>query len=274
MSAAELLIDFSTLSYRNGIYQGLFSKHSQARHGFGLAYTTDRHAFIASHWDLDEPSGPTFVFHSHAHYMYGFWESNKPQGFNCIRIGSMLAMAFYESGIIVGKLLILFEKYNLLVALEDVNGQWQESDKREVYLDEDFDRFAHSCGWPSFEESWKTLIKFISAYFVNSIRSSEQRLKLRLINGTNYRYGFDEGLAVVFDDDYQINSMGMHRKAKLKSLGIRYLDNLIEEGDFSSSNQIFAFKRDGRPHDKIGKLYSHHLLQGLDFINKFLANPA
>ena len=58
----------------------------------------------------------------------------------------------------------------------------------------------------------------------------------------HYRYGFDEGLAIVFDDDYHIISAGMHKKAKLKSLGIRFVKaHLIEEGDFGSGSQVFAF---------------------------------
>lgn len=49
-----------------------------------------------------------------------------------------------------------------------------------------------------------------------------QMVKLRLINGTCYRYGYDEGIAIVFDDEYRIISAGLHRKANLKSLGVRF----------------------------------------------------
>ena len=110
---------------------------------------------------------------------------------------------------------------------------------------------------------------------VNDVRNSQQRLKLRLINGAHYRYGFEEGLAIVFDDDYRIISAGIHKKAQLSSLGIRFIKgNVVEEGDFSVSTNIFAFNQGTRPNDKIGKLYSNCLLKGIDFVNRCIANPA
>lgn len=37
-----------------------------------------------------------------------------------------------------------------------------------------------------------------------------------------YRFGFDEGIAIVFDDEYRVISSGVHKKAKLSSLGVRF----------------------------------------------------
>lgn len=37
-----------------------------------------------------------------------------------------------------------------------------------------------------------------------------------------YRFGFDDGIAIIFDDEYNIISAGLHKRTKLKSLGIRY----------------------------------------------------
>lgn len=42
------------------------------------------------------------------------------------------------------------------------------------------------------------------------------------MNQSFYRYGFDEGIAIIFDDEYRIISIGVHRKAKLIGLGILF----------------------------------------------------
>lgn len=47
-------------------------------------------------------------------------------------------------------------------------------------------------------------------------------IKLRLINNKYYRFGYDKGLAIMFDDQYQILSMGHHVKNKLVGVGIKY----------------------------------------------------
>ena len=85
-----------TVNFRNAIYQGLFSPTHQIRTGFGLAYSTDSHFIIASHWTNDQANDATFVYHDHAHYMYGFWKQDLPHGFNAVRMGSTVVMGYYE----------------------------------------------------------------------------------------------------------------------------------------------------------------------------------
>lgn len=48
--------------------------------------------------------------------------------------------------------------------------------------------------------------------------------KLRLINNSYYRYGYDTGLAIIFNDTYRILSVGSHNKNVLNSFGVKYHD--------------------------------------------------
>lgn len=59
-------------------------------------------------------------------------------------------------------------------------------------------------------------------YLTHDTANANKKVKLRLINELYYRYGFDEGIAIIFDDEYKIMSAGLHRKAKLKSLGVKF----------------------------------------------------
>jgi len=43
-----------------------------------------------------------------------------------------------------------------------------------------------------------------------------------LINNKYYRFGYDKGLAIMFDDQYKIISMGYHIKNNLSGVGIKY----------------------------------------------------
>lgn len=46
--------------------------------------------------------------------------------------------------------------------------------------------------------------------------------KLRLINNSHYRYGYDVGLAVIFDDQFKILTAGVHQKNALSSFGVKF----------------------------------------------------
>ena len=96
----------------------MFNRGLELRNGFGLAYSTDAHYMLASHWGNDQANDASFVFHDHAHYMYGFWKEDLPHGFNAVRMGSTLTMGFYDRGALASNILVLFEQYNLAVILK------------------------------------------------------------------------------------------------------------------------------------------------------------
>lgn len=104
-------------------------------------------------------------------------------------------------------------------------------------------------------------------------------MKLRLINETYYRFGYDEGIAIIFDDSFRRISIGIHHQTHLCSLGVKFvhepLNSLVEEGIFDSSqNTILSSSQESRPFQKIGKLYSIHHLQGINFQNSFYLDPS
>ena len=89
------------------------------------------------------------------------------------------------------------------------------------------------CGWESFDPSYKTIIRFIDRHLTQEGNQNIRKVKLRLINESYFKFGFDEGVAMVFDDEYKVSSAGLHKKAKLQSIGIKYKnDRYAEEGNF------------------------------------------
>lgn len=68
------------------------------------------------------------------------------------------------------------------------------------------------------DEVLLSLVKFINKRFT----PSRPDLKLRLINNQYYRFGFDRGLALMFDDEYRVLSMGYHTKSSLCGVGVKY----------------------------------------------------
>lgn len=73
---------------------------------------------MGSGWHEDLANGNTFIFYNHSHYVYGFWSNNIPHGFNAIRMDNIVFMAFYDMGVIVGRVLVLYEQYSLAVVLD------------------------------------------------------------------------------------------------------------------------------------------------------------
>ena len=68
------------------------------------------------------------------------------------------------------------------------------------------------------------------------VSDSKAYLKLRLLNSMYYRFGFDSGLAVIFDEEYQIISIGVHHKSTPISYGAKFNGKdrgfTVEEGVF------------------------------------------
>ena len=61
-----------------------------------------------------------------------------------------------------------------------------------------------------------------------------RRVHIELLNNCFYKFGFERaGLAIIFDDEYHILSVGMHTKNELKGIGLKYLNKkTIEEGNW------------------------------------------
>lgn len=128
---------FLNINYRNGIYQGKFNKSFDCRSGTGLIFTTDNHMVMGSEWHEDLANSSTFIFYNHAHYVYGFWSNNIPHGFNALRMDKIVFMAFYDMGTIVGRVLVLYEQYNLAVVLDKKENEnmFYEVQKGDIFSD-------------------------------------------------------------------------------------------------------------------------------------------
>jgi hypothetical protein len=55
-----------------------------------------------------------------------------------------------------------------------------------------------------------------------------KKAKMRLINNCYYRYGYDQGLAVIFDDEYKRISVGVHNRSTLSSVGVKYTNENLK----------------------------------------------
>ena len=67
-------MQYETLDYRNGKYQGPTNPNGQ-RHGLGI-FIDDDLTFYLSHWHHNKLNGQTLVYISHGKYIYGEWSNN------------------------------------------------------------------------------------------------------------------------------------------------------------------------------------------------------
>lgn len=70
--------------------------------------------------------------------------------------------------------------------------------------------------------AYLSAIKFISLKLTGNELNPDKPTRIRLINNSYYRFGYDHGIAIIFDDDYCRLSVGIHNKSKLSSLGVKY----------------------------------------------------
>ena len=84
---------------------------------------------------------------------------------------------------------------------------------------EDITKMINECSFKQKGVIHHSLIKYL-----NKCMSSEKKKlpKLRLINNSYYRYGYDFGLAVIFDDEFRLLSAGIHNKNALNSFGVKF----------------------------------------------------
>jgi hypothetical protein len=54
------------------------------------------------------------------------------------------------------------------------------------------------------------------------VGDDSSEVRLRLLSNMYYRFGCDRGLAIIFDDAYQIISVGVHNKSSLISFGAKF----------------------------------------------------
>ena len=72
------------------------------------------------------------------------------------------------------------------------------------------------------------MIRFISSKIVPETslkrKGPKNTVTMRLLNNKYFRFGFDEGLAIIFDQDLNRRSVGYHFKDKLTSFGKSFLN--------------------------------------------------
>lgn len=61
------------------------------------------------------------MYISHGKYIYGSWENNEPHGINVFRTGETVLVGEFENGQIINKVLVIFEKYNIIAVLESTS---------------------------------------------------------------------------------------------------------------------------------------------------------
>lgn len=96
-----------------------------------------------------------------------------------------------------------------------------------MFSSEDVREMFMQCKWPvEYFNDNQTLIKYISSKLtdpqVRNTRQKQNNCKLRLIENRYYRFGYDDGLAIIFDEEFNRVSVGSHFKSKLKSFGVAF----------------------------------------------------
>lgn len=101
-------------------------------------------------------------------------------------------------------------------------------------------------------------------------------IKLRLINNSFYRYGYDKGLAIIFDDEFTLLSAGWHHRNQLTDLGVRYTPQTVgavtEEGIFEENT--CTYEGENRPDAKLSRIYHNYHLSAINFRNEFYRDPS
>lgn len=83
----------------------------------GLIFTTDSHILLGSTFKSNLPNGPTFIFHGHSHSFYGAFKEGLPQGVGVLRVGRVVIFSKYNFGHVEGKVLVIYEEFNLAFIL-------------------------------------------------------------------------------------------------------------------------------------------------------------
>ena len=91
-----------------------------------------------------------------------------------------------------------------------------------------------------------------------------------MIKNKYFRFGFDDGLSVFFDEEHQVISVGQHQRNELVGVGVKIgsqeMGGFIEEGIFDGCN-TFAYESGNKPEHKIGQMYSRFHLAAINFKN-------
>lgn len=254
--------EVSTLEFRNGLYQGQ-AIHSKPQ-GIGL-FLDDLMRFYCSAWHDGMLHGPTVVFSGHGKYLYGDWQQGQPHGFNVFRSGDIVLLGHYQQGELAGEFLVIFEQQNLLVVVSRSSPDtYSIRSKYEFHSEEDIRKVSQTLSFSAtVPQYYFSLIKFLKMSYL------EENLPIRLtFDNASYKFGFDGGLSVNFNDDNYILKVGvMNERWDLIGLGATYTPSVSEEGNFSSKATIKYKSR--RPNTELQNLLKTEHRRSIHFVNDY-----
>lgn len=195
-------MSFGCVSYRNGKYQGYLK--ASLRHGVGVVIDDDL-TFHVSHWQENRMQGPTLVYLAHAKYIYGEWKNNEPHGLNVYRSGDTVLLARYVFGVPSKRCLLIFERHGFGCVLQENSQQWTVVKAGPLG--------SHSALMKLIEllqvdvpEHYLSLTKF--ACHLSTPHSS---LRTFPCHHSHCYFGFLNGLAIVFNNNNGLVTVGHHR---------------------------------------------------------------
>lgn len=183
--------------------------------GIGL-FLDDFMRFYVSEWQDGQLHGRTVIFSGHGKYLYGQWREGLPHGFNIFRSGDIVLLGHFNAGELSGEFIVVFERQNMLAVVSRGREDYIIKSKFEFLSEEDIKKVSETLSFSgSVPHDYFSLIKFVKMSFI------EERLPIRLaFDDGGYRFGFDNGLAICFDDDNFVKRVGwMNGRAELTGLG-------------------------------------------------------
>lgn len=195
--------------FRNGKYEGGMS--GQQRHGLGI-FIDDDLTFYISHWQRNHINGLSLIYISHGKYIYGEWKDNEPHGLTVFRSGDTVLVGNCTRGKPTGKCLVIFERFNFACVLQE-GKEWSVVASGQLISYDTLLEFIELIGTPV-PDYYFSLTKFAC----NFSKHSQHIKTLPCFGGCCY-FGYENGLALVFNAANGLVSVGLHHEEQVGEFG-------------------------------------------------------
>lgn len=221
-------------------------------------------SFYSSQWEQGRLNNSTVIYISHGKYIYGQWKDNEPHGLNVFRIGDTVVLGEFDCGRLCKKILVIFEKLNFVVVIEENQGDWDVIDRGMLKNYNELVRYIEEAEIPM-KPQFFSLTKFLTSI------SNENVVAAPCPGSENCYYGFDQGLGIIFNPNNGVVSVGCHDGKKLSEYGGKYdIPRQVTEGNFLLNEIIrYPFLSTERPKHQIYQIYQKLHKRSLSFKNEY-----
>jgi hypothetical protein len=158
--------------------------------------------------------------------------------------------------------LLIFERHGFACVLGEHNKQWQVIKTGLLVNHTSLMKFIELLQ-VEVPEHYLSLIKFACAF-----SNSHNTIKTFPCHQNNCYFGYVNGLAIVFNSNNGLVSVGQHRNEELCEFGGKFVSKkVVEEGNFGSSGETVQYKGE-RPTQRIYQIYQKVHKRDSNFVNE------